>query len=683
VRIFDEEQDISEQHPQKELFDKALILLQGGDARAAEDICVEALITYPDDANILCLSARALIRLDEIDTAEERLTKTRTLFPEFPRPFEILGELFLTQKRPQEAVEAFRRAIQLDSDSADTGEKLRFALKMLERTAARETSTRDPLETALADAAELERQGDLDAAERIYQDLLVRDTENVEVIRGSGAVAAAKGQFSDAEIFLQHAVSLAPDYSRAWADLAIVQMESDKYDEAVVSAERLIGLDSTNPKARLILADAYAMAGRYEDALADFEKVLAKIPDQPGALSGAGHMLKTMGRHDESVEVYRECVRSNPQHTEGWWGLANLKTYKFTDDEIQAMLDLLKRGNPKTEPIGRWLTSTPEVNLCNALSTAFEKRGEFDRAFEYLERGNDKRRFDEPYNSMQTEQLHDLIMSVFSREFLETKKGLGHPDDAPIFIVGLPRTGSTLLEQIIASHNEVDGTYELTELLQLTRNMPTAKGGRSRYPENVTDLQDDAFSLLGKEYIELTRKYRTGKDFFTDKNLGNFLHIGLIQLILPNAKIINARRHPLDTCLGCYKQLFARGMSFSYNLEELGEYYLQYQQLMDHWDETLPGKVLHVHYEDVVADLESQTRRILDHCDLPWDENCLRFHETERDVRTASSEQVRQPIYRSSVSLWRNYEHRLGVLIDILEPELRKLPQEDQPTVFQ
>ena len=276
----------------------------------------------------------------------------------------------------------------------------------------------------------------------------------------------------------------------------------------------------------------------------------------------------------------------------------------------------------------------------------------------------------------------DRIIDVFSRDFLDEESGSGENNAEAIFIVGLPRTGSTLIEQILASHSEVDGTHELPELSQLSQNLPAADFIRSHFPENVVDLAQDAYQSLGGEYLERTRKYRSGKAFFTDKNPGNFMHIGLLQLILPNAKVIDARRHPLDTCLGCFKQLFARGQSFSYDLEELGEYYLQYQRLMDHWDAVLPGKVLPVQYEEITADLESQIRRILEHCDLPWDENCLRFYETKRDVRTASSEQVRRPIYKSSVNLWRHYESQLTELIDVLKPELQKLPRDDQPVIL-
>lgn len=681
---YDGGKGIPEQNPQKVAFEHALALLQRGDVQAAQDACSEALAHFPDDANMLCLSARALCRLRRYDDADKLLRDALALFPDFARPYEVLGEIALARQQPEKAVDALRRAIHIGTDSSDSYEMLATALNTIGRDeeaqkVIREYRRQNPIAVLLAEALAHERSGDLDAADEGYQGILLRDPDNVEAVRRIGSVAAAKKQYVDAELFLRRAVQLAPDYSGAWADLVVVQMEAEKYDDAIVSAEYLLRLDADNATSRLMLANAYAMSGRYADALANYQVVVNSIPGQPGALSGIGHMLKTIGRSDESIAAYKECIHCNPQHTEAWWGLANMKTYQFSHDEIEAMLHLLHKGEPQAVPTSRWLTSTPEVNLCNALAMAFERSGDYDRAFEYLERGNKKRRLDESYDPVQTEHLHDRIISVFGREFLESKSGPGCQDDAAIFIVGLPRTGSTLIEQILASHGQVDGTYELPDLGQLIRELPIFHFDRSDYPENVIDLSDDMLAALGSDYIERTRKYRSGNAFFTDKNLSNFLHIGLLQLILPNAKFINAKRHPLDTCLGTYKQLFARGISFSYELEELGEYFLQYQRLMDHWDAVLPGKVLHVKYEDVVADLESQTHRILDHCGLPWDEKCLQFHENKRDVRTASSEQVRQPIYSSSVHLWRHYEANLGELIAIIEPELRKLPEEDQP----
>jgi tetratricopeptide (TPR) repeat protein len=663
------------------------MLLKSGDTRTAVQVCQDALDTYPEDVNILCLSARALIRLQRINEAANDLNKALALFPEFPRSHEILGELLLAQKQPEQAVDAFKRAVHLGSDSAEIDQKLSTALMMLGRTdeaeeVLEESRRRDPIRAAIAEAKEYRRKGELDAAEKTYRQVLMRAPDSVEAFASIGAIAIAKQQYADAEIFLKRAVDRAPDFARAWADLVIAQMELEKYDEAVKSAEHLVRLDTGGVMSRLLLGNAHAMAGRHHDALVEYECVAARIPGDPGALSGMAHMLKTIGRQDESIEAYKTCIRENPQHTESWWGLANMKTYQFADDEIDAMRNLLDTGKAKVEPTSRWLTSTPEVNLCNALGMAYEGRGDYERAFDNFERGNKMRRLDEPYDPVFTEQLHDRIIDVFSRNFFARESAVGSSNGEAIFIVGLPRTGSTLIEQILASHRDVEGTYELPELGRLSQSLPVTDFAQSRYPETAASLDKDAYRVLGEQYIEHTRKHRSGKPFFTDKNLGNFMHIGLLQLILPNATIINARRHPLDTCLGCFKQLFARGQSYSYDVEELGEYYLQYQRLMDHWDAVLPDKVLHVHYEDVTEDLESQARRIIEHCGLPWDDNCLRFYETKRDVRTASSEQVRQPIYRSSVNLWRHYEPQLAELIEVLEPELQKLAEDDQPGIL-
>ena len=679
--------NIADLNPQKVTFEKALTLLQSGDASSAEELCRDALNSYPEDANILCLSARALIRLHEFDEAENRLNKVLALFPDFPRPHEITGELWLAREKPEQAVEAFRRAVHLGIDSAEVDQKLGATLTMLGRKdeaeeIAEASRRRDPRRAAMAEAKDYERKGDLDTAEKIYRKALMQDPDDAAALAGIGAIAIAKQQYTDAEIFLQRAVDRAPDFGGAWADLVGVQMATEKFDQAATSAESVLRLDPHGPMPHLMLANAYAMSGQHEDAVAEYEIVIEKLPGHPSALSGIGHMLKTIGRQPESIAAYRECIRMNPQHTEAWWGLANMKTHQFGEGEIQEMLSLLQDGVAKAEPTSSRLTSTPEVNLCNALGMAFEKTGDFDRAFEYFERGNEVRRLEESYDPVHTEHLHDRIIDVFSHEFLDGKSAIGDSNAEAIFIVGLPRTGSTLIEQILASHSEVDGTHELPELGRLSQRIPVIYHDRSHYPENVLDLEAGAIAAIGKEYIERTRKYRRGAAFFTDKNPNNYIHVGLLHLILPHARIIDARRHPLDTCLGCYKQLFAKGQSYSYDLEELGEYYLQYQRMMDHWDEVLPGKVLHVQYEDVVADLQSQVRRILEYCGLPWDDNCLRFFETKRDVRTASSEQVREPIYRSSVDLWRHYEPRLGELIDVLRPELLKLPEENQPAVL-
>ena len=273
----------------------------------------------------------------------------------------------------------------------------------------------------------------------------------------------------------------------------------------------------------------------------------------------------------------------------------------------------------------------------------------------------------------------DMTIDVFGETFLNANAGRGDPDPAPIFIVGLPRSGSTLIEQILASHSLVDGTHELRDLGMVVKADHRLGRFNPRYPKSLVDFDPERLRHLGAEYIRRTRRYRGDRPFFTDKNPNNFVHVGLLHLVLPNAKIIDARRHPLDSCLGSYKQLFAQGQPFSYDLVELGEYYLEYDRLMKHWHEVLPGNVLDVHYEQVVADLEGQVRRILDHCGLPWEDACLRFHETDRAVKSASSEQVRQPIYSTSVNAWRNYERHLGPLIEVLKPILAEMPDCERP----
>ncbi|MGD8681071.1 MAG: sulfotransferase, partial [Lysobacterales bacterium] len=285
----------------------------------------------------------------------------------------------------------------------------------------------------------------------------------------------------------------------------------------------------------------------------------------------------------------------------------------------------------------------------------------------------------EIYDPVQTQVIHDRIIEVFDRPFFEQREGWGDPDPSPILIVGLPRSGSTLIEQILASHSMVEGTMELPDLARTIGELSKRSPGKSEYPEAVQPLDERAARALGRQYLDSTMRYRTPLPRFIDKMPNNFASVGYLHLILPNAKVINARRHPLDSCLGCYKQLFFKGQSFTYDLFELGHYYLQYQRIMDHWHEVLPGKVLDVRYEDMVADQEGQTRRILEYLGLPWEDRCLRFYETERAINTASSEQVRQPIYTKAINFWRHYEPHLGELIETLEPLLRDLTPEDRP----
>jgi hypothetical protein len=308
-----------------------------------------------------------------------------------------------------------------------------------------------------------------------------------------------------------------------------------------------------------------------------------------------------------------------------------------------------------------------------------EGRKDYDRAFHHFEKCNEARRPLELYDPVDTESTYDRMIELFDPEFIASHSGNPETAVTPILVVGLPRSGSTLIEQILASHSRVDGTHELGDLVRAVQVIRKEHNRRGRFPEMLKNLSLEQWRRIGEEYLQRTEIHREGAPFFVDKNPNNFVYTGILKLAIPNAKIINARRHPMDSCLGSFKQLFASGQPFTYDMTELCEYYLQYQRLMDHWHEVLPGFVLDVQYEEVVADLETQVRRILDFCGLPFEEACLRFHETERAVKTASSEQVRQPIYSSSVNLWRKYEAHLGEMVHILKPLLKSLPAEDRP----
>ena len=664
---------------QTQAFRRAATFLQGGDAEMAERLCRDALEEFPDDTNFLCLSARALIKLGRQTDAEERLISAMALHPEFPRPHSIRGEMYLAQQNVDQAVEEFRRAIELGDDDSNTQVKLSKALVMqgdgdAAKAALDESMRLNPERKLLVKAFKLEASGEIREAETIYRDLLKQNPENVEAMRLLARIATKENQHRNAETLLKRVLEVAPDFGKAMANLVENQLEQEKIKEAIATAKRLIRIGVDNPDSHLFMGNAYSAASLYEDAIDAYRKSLRLKPDHIGSLSGLAHNLKTIGRQDEAIEYYRRCIKANPLYTESYWSLANLKTFRFTDEELQSMEELV---------VHPAIPDEERTQLCNALGLEHEGRNNFDKAFEYFDQCNSIRRNKEYYDPAETEMRYDEIIEVFDAEFVRQPSAEVTFAAAPIFIVGLPRSGSTLLEQILASHPLVEGTHELSDLSRVVNQIPKLLNKRTRYPKSLDGLDAEEYGVLGQAYLDRTAKYRSGSDFFTDKNPNNFAHVGIVHLMLPNAIFINARRHPLDSCLGSFKQLFAKGQTFTYDLTELGEYYLEYCRMIDHWHDVLPAKVLDVHYEDVVNDLETQVRRILEHCGLPFDEQCLRFHETDRAVKTPSSEQVRQPIYSSSVNLWRKYEKHLQPLIDILEPILKDLPEADRPESVQ
>ncbi|MBF8293428.1 MAG: hypothetical protein HW392_2255, partial [Steroidobacteraceae bacterium] len=382
----------------------------------------------------------------------------------------------------------------------------------------------------------------------------------------------------------------------------------------------------------IALGNALARTNRTDDAIAAYRRASEIRPDNAEIALGLGNVLKTIGRQQEAIAAYRNGIRLKPDFAELYWSLSNLKTFRFAPDETAAMQQALESGT---------LPDNAVVHFCFALGKACEDHGDYPRAFAHFQRGNALRRTQEHYDPVNAEQIGERIREVFSAALIRENDGAGFADVTPIFIIGLPRSGSTLIEQILASHSQVEATHELPEGGRLIRFIDRQRIGGKTYPEAIRGFNRQAFAEVGQRYNRETRRYRVGKPRFIDKMPNNFAMVGLLQLAMPNARFINARRDPRDTCLSCYKQLFARGQSFCYDLMELGDYYIEYQRMIDHWHRVLPGRVLDVQYEAVVADLRGQTHRILEFCDLPWEDACLRYYATERAVRTASSEELK------------------------------------------
>lgn len=665
--------------PRQAAFDRALAAFKGGDAATTIELCRIALEKESGDLLMRVLLGSALVRVRQFKDAETELRRALDAKPDIPKALRELSSALFGQGRGDEAVECLRQIVLWNPGQSVAHFDLSMALAKIgkadEAQAALQESFRlDPLRQKLFEAVRLHRDGKPKEAELRLRDVLREEPGNATATRMLGSIALEQKRYRLATRLLRNAVKLAPDYFGAWVDLSRALTEFEKTDEARTAVEMLIKLESELAHPYVLLGNLETKVGDYDAAIAAFERALDKQPDNGGALAGLGHALKTIGRQEQAVERYRSCIRKYPAFGEAYWSLANLKTFRFDDDEIAAM---------ESHVDNKKLPDETRVNINFALGKAYEDRGDFENAFYRYDSGCKLRRPHESYDPVQTEAVHDRIVEVITPELIEAAAPHGDQRQDPIFIVGLPRSGSTLIEQILASHSMVDGTHELPDLPRVIKTINQWQVQGKGYPDALSLLEPVHIAELGAQYLDSTQRWRKEAPRFTDKMPNNFSMVGLLAMILPNARIINARRHPLDSCMGSYKQLFYRGQTFTYDLVELGEYYLEYQRMMDHWHAILPGRVLDVHYEDMVADQENQTRRLLEYCDLPWEDACLRFYETDRAVNTASSEQVRQPIYSKSINSWRRFETQLAPLIEILEPLLRKLPAEQRPTLLQ
>jgi tetratricopeptide (TPR) repeat protein len=509
---------------------------------------------------------------------------------------------------------------------------------------------------------------DIPRAESLLRQHLRGAPTDVAAIRMLAEVAARLGRQEDAEHLLERCLELAPGFDAARQNYAFVLHRGNKPAQALAQLERLLRKDPGNPAYRNLKAVVLCRTGDYATAIALYEGILAEYPGQPRLWLSHGHALKTAGETTRAIAAYRQATTLEPGFGDAWWSLANLKTFRFAPDDVATMQAQLQRDD---------LGAEDRLHLEFALAKALEDDGGYADAFAHYREGNRLRRAQVPYDADATSARLQRAIDIYTGGFFASRRGGGSQAADPIFIVGLPRAGSTLVEQILSSHSQVEGTMELPEIISTARMLRQQGDGDGAVPyhEVLTTLDPAQLRELGERYLENTRIHRkTDAPRFIDKMPNNFAHIGLIQLALPNARIIDARRHPLACCFSAFRQQFARGQDFSYDLDDLGRYYRDYVGLMAHFDAVLPGRIHRVFYERMVDDTETEVRRLLDYCGLPFESGCLRFFENDRPVRTASSEQVRRPIYREGIDHWRHFEPWLGPLAAALGPVLDEYP---------
>ncbi len=607
--------------------------------------------------------ARRLLRTSPA-LALEQADEVLKAAPQLAAAHSARGAALAALARHEEAVAALSRATQLDPAAAVYWRALGDQYTLLERLSdadrayaqAIRASVNDP---RLMQAALALCEGRLAIAERALREHLMAHPSDVAAVRMLAEVGARLGRFEDAEKLLKRCLDLAPGFTAARHNYAIVLHRQSKASEALVQIQLLLESEPDNPSFRFLKASALTRVGEYNQAIALYEDILRKHANNPRGWLSLGHARKTAGQAQASIEAYLKSIEMEPRFGEAYWSLANMKTYRFDDASVAAMETMLA-GDLREED---------RLHVEYALGKAYEDRSAWQAAFNHYREGARIRRSALQYEADETTRFTDRQITFFSKDLLAAHPGQGATASDPIFVVGLPRAGSTLIEQMLASHSAIEGTMELPDLAMMAKRLAGGKLRGGAYPEVIASLEPNSLKALGEEYLTRTRVQRkTKRPLFIDKMPNNFQHIGLIHLMLPHAKIIDARRHPMASCFGAFKQHFARGQPFSYDLTDLARYYLDYVRLLDHFDCVLPGRVLRVRYERVVKDPEAEIRRMLAYCGLPFEPACLEFYSNERAVRTASSEQVRQPIYADAVDHWRHFERWLGPLRAALGP---------------
>lgn len=637
-----------------------------GEYQGALDQTTPWLALYPDNRDLRLIEASCLRFIGRTDDALARLDALAALQPGYSLMHQERGLCHVARRDAPAAIEAFLAAVNINPALPQSWKMLEGVWRLVgdqenAAIAAQHGATLRGLPPQVVRATALEADGETALAEALIRDFLLRHGDHPEAMRLLARIGFKAAVYDDAETLYAGVLALAPEHQAARLEYVQTLIARHKYLAAEAALAPLLARDPASSVYRIEAASIATGLGRHHDAIAIYDALLAEAPDARARADlnlWLGHALKTVGDTSRAIEAYRAAARARAEFGDAWWSLANLKTYRFTGEEVAAMRAAVGDA-----------AGIEAVQLNFALAKALEDQGDVAAAWEFYAHGNGLHRQASRYRPEALETNTAEQKRVCSVSFFAGRVGWGSPARDPIFIVGLPRSGSTLIEQILASHSQVEGTQELPDIQQIVHELSgrAVDEDRPLYPASLEGLAQDDVRALGERYLATTRGYRlAGRPFFIDKMPNNFRHIGLIHLILPNARIIDARREPMACCFSNLKQLFAKGQEFTYSIEDIARYYRTYLDLMRHWDAVLPGRVLRVLHEDVVDDLEGQVRRLLDYCELPFEDACLEFHKTERPVRTASSEQVRRPIFREGQDQWRAFEPWLTPLKDAL-----------------
>ena len=628
------------------------------------------LLKQPKHIECLYLASVCSRYLKNFSDAKKYLDNVLQINPDMGRAYQELGHLNRIEGNLNRAVAYYRQACELNPALIASWNYLYAFFKKNNNKEASDHAKRqidklNSLPNILLYISQILNEGKLGIAEEKCREFLKKNPTNTYAMSLLADIADRLGHFDDTEILLENAVKFNPNDGDIRMKYALILRKKQKFTKTMEQVNILCEKFPDNLSYQSHRASEIMQNGDHEKAVKLFNKILKKSPHNFNALTSKGHALKTLGKTNSAILSYQSAYKKKSDHGEAFYSLANLKTYTFKDSEISKMREQLKRVD---------LTLKDRAYFHFALAQACETVGEYDEAFLNYEKGNKIKNEQSRYSIEKMDQELQAQIDVCDDLFFNEMGTGGCETKDPIFILGLPRAGSTLIEQILASHSMIDGTLELPNILSIAQNLrgDDIYGKKGNYPKSLRDLSKDKRLELGRNFIKDTRIHRKEAPMFTDKMPNNFRHIGLINLIMPNAKIIDARRYSLDCCFSMFKQLFAQGQEFTYGLAEAGSYYNSYIKLMDHWDKVLPNKILRVNNEDIIEDLENQVIRILKFLEIPFEESCVKFYETDRSIRTPSSEQVRKPVNKSGMGRWKPYAKNLKTLVDNLDKDLLK-----------